>query len=95
VSPAELQVMSEIGECLTRQGQILERIGSLLDRPSKVEDWLMTREEAMAYLKVGSTTLYEFMRGPEQLPYYKMRGILLFRKRDLDAWLEKYKGGAA
>mgnify|MGYP004448503121 CR=1 FL=1 len=48
----------------------------------------MTRKEAMAYLGVSSSTLARMVQRRELRPVY-VGGAVRFRKKDLDAYLNK------
>lgn len=49
---------------------------------------LMTKAEAIAYLRVSRGTLDKLMKKHE-LPFIKLEKKVLFRKADIDLWLEK------
>ena len=50
-------------------------------------------KSAMRYLNVGKTTFYKYLK--QDLPYYKVTGTnsKVFRKKEIDKWLNKYKKG--
>jgi len=50
-------------------------------------DDLLTREELVAYLKISRGTLYKLMK-QGAFPYVKLERKVLFRKTDIDKWLE-------
>jgi excisionase family DNA binding protein len=50
-------------------------------------DDLLTREELLAYLKISRGTLYKLMK-QNAFPYIKLERKVLFRKSDIDTWLE-------
>jgi excisionase family DNA binding protein len=50
-------------------------------------DDLFTREELVAYLKISRGTLSKLMK-QNAFPYVKLERKLLFRKSDIDRWLE-------
>jgi len=50
-------------------------------------DDLLTREELVAYLKISRGTLYKLMK-QNAFPYMKLERKVLFRKGDIDKWLE-------
>ena len=52
-------------------------------------DEILTKEEACNYLKVSRGVLEKYMKNGE-LPYAKLERRVLFRKKDIDAFLEKY-----
>jgi excisionase family DNA binding protein len=47
----------------------------------------MTKKEVQEYLKISHGTLYLFMKR-RAFPYIKLDRRVLFRKRDIDAFLE-------
>lgn len=48
----------------------------------------MTKAEAIAYLRVSRGTLDKLMKKHE-LPFIKLEKKVLFRRADIDRWLEK------
>jgi excisionase family DNA binding protein len=48
----------------------------------------MTKAELMAYLRVSRGTVDKLMKSHE-LPFIKLEKKVLFRKKDVDAFLEK------
>jgi excisionase family DNA binding protein len=50
-------------------------------------DDILTREELVAYLKIGKGTLHKLMK-QKAFPYMKLDRKVLFRKSDIDKWLE-------
>lgn len=46
----------------------------------------MTKKEAAEYMRIGSATLERLMR--QGLPYIKLQRRVLFRRPDVDKWLE-------
>jgi excisionase family DNA binding protein len=50
---------------------------------------LMSRAEVMEYLKISHQTLYKLMK-LNAFPYIKMERKVLFRKSDIDAYLEAH-----
>jgi len=55
-----------------------------------LSDSLMTVKDTADYLRVSTSTVYRYAERNE-LPYYKMKLGLRFRKEDVDVWLEKDK----
>ena len=49
---------------------------------------LLTRAEVMEYLRISRGTLDRLMKKRE-IPFIKLDQKVLFRKRDIDAFLEK------
>jgi excisionase family DNA binding protein len=47
-----------------------------------------TKKDLMAYLKISRTTADRLMK--EGLPHIKLERRVLFRKEDVDAFLERY-----
>lgn len=56
------------------------------------EPGYLTLEEAAAYLHVSQDTVREWVRC-KGLPHHKPGKLLLFRRRDLDAWMNRYRRG--
>ena len=52
----------------------------------------LTLAEAAAYLKTADSTVRGWVR-TKGLPYHKPGKELLFRTRDLDAWMNQYRHG--
>lgn len=48
---------------------------------------LLTRDEVMKYLKISKGTLLKLMK-QKAIPYIKFERKVLFRKRDIDKFLE-------
>ena len=51
------------------------------------KDDLMTKQDVMDYLKISHQTLYRLMKKRET-PYFKLERKVLFRKAEIDKWLE-------
>jgi excisionase family DNA binding protein len=51
------------------------------------EDLILTREELLEYLKISRGTLAKLMK-QKAFPYFKLERKVLFRKVDIDRWLE-------
>lgn len=49
---------------------------------------VMTVEEAAAYLRLATATLYQKV-SERSIPFTKIRNVLRFRKSDLDEWLQQ------
>jgi excisionase family DNA binding protein len=58
-----------------------------MDKNKAPKDTLLTRKELMDYLKIKQGTLRKLMLGSE-FPYFKLERRVLFRKDDIDRWLE-------
>ena len=48
---------------------------------------LLTREQLIEYLQISKGTLYKLMRR-KAFPYIKLERKVLFRKKDIDKFLE-------
>jgi len=48
---------------------------------------LMTREEVMDYLRISNMTLHRLMKN-HKFPYIKLEKKVLFRRSEIDAFLE-------
>ena len=54
----------------------------------KKDDVLMTRLEVMEYLKISHNLMHSLMR-EKAFPFFRLKGRkLLFKKSDIDKWLE-------
>ena len=51
---------------------------------------LLTTEEVLAYLKITPRTIYRLIRNGE-LPAVRIGRQWRFRRRDLDAWVERQR----
>ena len=51
---------------------------------------LLSREDVMEYLKISKGTLYKLMK-QRAFPYIKLERKVLFRKSEIDVWLESKK----
>lgn len=58
-----------------------------MDKDKSAKDILLTRQELMDYLKIKQGTLRKLMLNNE-FPYFKLERRVLFRKEDIDKWLE-------
>jgi len=54
------------------------------------DDPLITKQDVLRYLTISQQTLYRLMK-KRAFPFYKVGRRVLFRKADVDAWLEKYR----
>jgi excisionase family DNA binding protein len=52
-----------------------------------MEEELLTKEEVQKYLKISQSTLNLMMKRKE-IPYVKLQRRVLFRKKDIDKFLE-------
>ncbi len=55
----------------------------------KTSNDLMTKQEVMAYLRISHQTLFRMMKSGA-FPYFKLERKVLFRKSDVDAYLEAH-----
>lgn len=55
-----------------------------------IEDEILTKADVLKYLKISHATLQELMRERE-IPYSKLKRKVLFKKSDIDAFLESKK----
>jgi excisionase family DNA binding protein len=58
-----------------------------MDKNKGPQDVLLMRSELMEYLKIKQGTLRKLMLRNE-FPYFKLERRVLFRKSDIDKWLE-------
>jgi excisionase family DNA binding protein len=58
-----------------------------MDKSKALKDILLTRRELMDYLRIKPSTLRKLMLRNE-FPYFKLERRVLFRKDDIDKWLE-------
>ncbi len=52
-------------------------------------DELLTKAEVVKLLRISPDTLERLMRKKPPLPHIKLERRVLFRKQDIDRWLEK------
>jgi len=57
-----------------------------------MQDDVMTTDDVMEYLHVNLRTVYRLL--PKGLPGFRVGRLWRFRKKDIDAWLERNKGQA-
>ena len=50
-------------------------------------DDLMTKAEVMAFLRISKRTLDKMMKARE-IPFFKLKRKVLFKRQDIDRWLE-------
>jgi NitT/TauT family transport system substrate-binding protein len=55
-----------------------------------MEQELLTKRELMEYLRISKGTLDKLMKRRD-LPFLKLGKRVLFRRQEIDAWLEKYR----
>jgi excisionase family DNA binding protein len=61
--------------------------GSFILKIVMADKELLTIRDLMAYLSVGRSTIYNILKTGE-LPYIKLGKRVLFRKKDVDKFLE-------
>lgn len=50
---------------------------------------MLSREQVQEYLKISRGTLLRLMNATENpIPYFKLKRHVLFKKADVEAWLE-------
>ena len=54
------------------------------------KEGFLTREEVMEYLRISRTSLYMLMKSGA-FPYYRLERKILFKKSDIDAFMEAHK----
>ena len=64
-----------------------DKIRSSMDKSKASKDILLTRRELMDYIRIKPSTLRKLMLRNE-FPYFKLERRVLFRKDDIDKWLE-------
>jgi excisionase family DNA binding protein len=52
-----------------------------------MEKDLMTKAEVMAFLRISKQTLDKIMKARD-IPFFKLKRKVLFRKSEIDRWLE-------
>jgi len=72
---------------LLRIARFFAKIRSSMDKSKASKDILLTRKELMDYLRIKPSTLRKLMLRNE-FPYFKLERRVLFRKDDIDKWLE-------
>lgn len=72
---------------LLRTKRIFDNIRFPMDKSKAAKDILLTRRELMDYLRIKPSTLRKLMLRNE-FPYFKLERRVLFRKDDIDKWLE-------
>ena len=51
---------------------------------------LISSEEASKYLDISLSTLYKWTKS-KNIPIYKIGSRVLFKKSELEKWIERYK----
>ncbi|MEW6234235.1 MAG: helix-turn-helix domain-containing protein [Candidatus Omnitrophota bacterium] len=75
----------------TRRGNDL--LENLIKNPSQPAKDTLTHEEAAAYLGIASQTLYDYV-SEQKIPFSKVGRKNLFRKSELDNWIEENRNSA-
>jgi excisionase family DNA binding protein len=85
---AELTLPPELVEAIAqRVAELLKPI--LAHKKDEAEDVIFDVPSLAEYLKVTSKWIYERTHLKE-IPYIKVNGLLRFRKRDIDKWLNTF-----
>ena len=71
---------------------LLAHKGELVRTPMSDTPGYLTLAEAADYLHTPSATVRKWMR-LKGLPYLKPGKLILFRQRDLDQWMNRYRQG--
>jgi excisionase family DNA binding protein len=58
-----------------------------------VEQQYLTKQQAQTYTGLSGRTL-DYAREREELVFYKHGKRVLFKRADLDAWMERHRAGA-
>ncbi len=74
--------------------EVVKELRPLLIKGHQEEDTVFDVKGLCEYLKVSDKWVYERTHLNE-IPYFKVKGLLRFRKKDIDQWLESYKVPAA
>jgi len=58
-----------------------------------VEQQYLTKAQAQTYTGLSERTL-DYVRERQELKFYKVGKRVLFKRGDLDAWMERHRAGA-
>ena len=73
------------------QSSFIEKMNDTLQQiKRKEEKKYLTHSEAANYLGCKEATLYS-LTSKGQIPYYKTPGRNLYKREELDSWIEKYR----
>jgi excisionase family DNA binding protein len=60
-----------------------------MSEKTSFSDETLTREQVQEYLKISRGSLLRRMNDPDSpIPYFKLKRHVLFKKADVEAWLE-------
>lgn len=68
---------------------VVRKLKPLLDNNHPDDDLIFDVKGLCEYLKVSEKWIYERTHLNE-IPYIKIKGLLRFRKKDIDRWLNSY-----
>lgn len=85
---AELTLPPELVKEIAKE--VIELLKPMLSGNGKPENDVILDVPGLAeYLKVSHKWIYERVQFKE-IPYQKIKGLLRFRKKDIDRWLNSY-----
>jgi excisionase family DNA binding protein len=85
---AELLIPEELVNQIA--DKVFDKLKPLISGNGKHEDDVIFDVRGLAeYLKVSTKWIYERTQFKE-IPFKKIKGLLRFRKRDIDKWLDSY-----
>ena len=80
----------ETGDIESIAQRVVELLKPILYKDGKHEDDVIFDVRGLAeYLKVSTKWIYERTQFKE-IPYQKIKGLLRFRKKDIDRWLNSH-----
>lgn len=85
-----LEIPDELVEAIA--GEVIRKLKPYLNgrAQSQEDDLIFDVKGLCEYLKVSSKWIYERTHLNE-IPFIKYKGLLRFRKRDIDRWLSSYQ----
>ncbi len=92
-----MKVELEVHEIEKIAEQVAERLKPVLIKAKgkhDSEDILFDVSELMEYLKVSDKWVYARTRS-RKIPFKKVDGVLLFRKSEIDRWIEEFNSPAS
>ncbi|MGQ9571052.1 MAG: helix-turn-helix domain-containing protein [Thermodesulfovibrionales bacterium] len=69
--------------------KVIERLKPILTSKNEDKDAIFDIDALSEYLRVSKKWIYERTHLKE-IPYLKVNGLLRFRKKDIDKWLNSY-----
>jgi excisionase family DNA binding protein len=85
-----LKVEFETGDIEAIADKIIEKLRPLISNGKhEAEDTILDVQGLAEYLNVSQKWIYERTQFKE-IPFKKIKGLLRFRKRDIDKWLDSY-----